>query len=99
MTQGTPGSLEVPLEVPEPGRLCPGLRRDTPPTGLPWFLRASSSGAEVGLPEALPLTPAPHSRLSHSLEAWPPLRVQPSHARGRQKGLEARLAAGSAGGR
>uniref|UniRef100_A0A8C0TUY8 Troponin I, cardiac muscle n=3 Tax=Canidae TaxID=9608 RepID=A0A8C0TUY8_CANLF len=98
MTQGTPGSLEVPLEVPEPGRLCPGLRRDTPPTGLPWFLRASSSGAEVGLPEALPLTPAPHSRLSHSLEAWPPLRVQPSHARGRQKGLEARLAAGSAGG-
>nr|XP_055164579.1 synaptotagmin-8 isoform X1 [Nyctereutes procyonoides] len=98
MTEGTPGSLEVALEVPEPGRLCPGLRRDPPPTGLPWFLRASSSGAEVGLPEALPLTPAPHSRLSHSLEAWLLLQVQPLRARGRQKGLEARLAAGSAGG-
>lgn len=95
----TPASPEGPLGVaPHLDAWRLGLRVDPPPKGVPWFLRASSSGSEVGLPEALPLTPPPPPRRpSHSPETRPRLPAR-SSVPGVEKGLEARPAAGSAGG-
>ncbi|XP_074227498.1 synaptotagmin-8 isoform X2 [Camelus bactrianus] len=96
-------SLWGPLQVAPGSDVQPvGLRRDPSPKGVPHLLRPSSSGPEVGLPEALPPTPLPPkpTRISQSLEAQErqaPAEGSEHHPPGPRVGAEAGRAPGSAG--